>query len=427
MQDKNVRSKDLFSRAVKVMPGGVNSPVRACQSAGIEPVFIQKALGSKLYTADGQELLDFVMSWGPMLLGYSHPDVTAMVQSALLDGTSFGAPCEFEVMLAEQIVDALPAMDMVRMVNSGTEAAMSALRLARAATGKSKVIKFIGAYHGHSDAFMASAGSGIATQCIPGTPGVPEEVVKHTLLAEYNDLQAVEDLFAAHGSDIAAVIVEPVAGNMGCVPPKDGFLQGLRNLTDKHGSLLIFDEVITGFRVEYGGAQTRFKIEPDLTCLGKIIGGGLPVGAYGGKREYMTQIAPVGPVYQAGTLAGNPLAMAAGLATLQALQARDYPKLEQKTKKFTESFSNVLNTKGIAHSINTIASIFTVFFTETKVMNFEQTKGADQQIFPKLYRHLREQGVNIAPSPFECAFLSFAHTDEDLDFALKALESFSPK
>ncbi|NCC26317.1 MAG: aminotransferase class III-fold pyridoxal phosphate-dependent enzyme, partial [Deltaproteobacteria bacterium] len=286
------RSTELFSRALKVIPGGVNSPVRSCRSAGQDPLFIQKAIDARIFTADGQELVDFVMSWGPMILGYGHPDVVDLVQATLMDGTSFGAPCELEVLLAEEIVSAVPSVEMVRMVNSGTEATMSALRLARAATGRTGVLKFVGAYHGHSDPFMASAGSGVATQCIPGTPGVPAEVVRHTLLAPYNDIGAVQTIFDTHGNDLAAVIVEPVAGNMGCVLPVNGFLEELRTLCSKNGTLLIFDEVITGFRVAYGGAQERFGIDPDLTCLGKIIGGGLPVGAYGGKREFMSQIAP---------------------------------------------------------------------------------------------------------------------------------------
>ena len=414
------RSQELFEKAGTLIPGGVNSPVRACKSVHCDPLFIASASGSKLTTEDGAEFIDYVMSWGPMLLGHNHPEVAAAIAATAANGTSFGAPCRLEVELAQAVVDAVPGIEMVRMVSSGTEATMSALRLARGYTGKNGVIKFHGGYHGHADAFLASAGSGVATQSIPGTPGVPQDVVKHTLLAHYNDLEAVQALFDAKGDDIAAVIVEPVAGNMGLVLPKPGFLEGLRELTRKHGALLIFDEVITGFRVAFGGAQSAFGIDPDLTCLGKIIGGGLPVGAYGGKREIMSHIAPSGNVYQAGTLSGNPLAMAAGLATLKALQGKDYAALAARTDAFSGELENILRSKGAPVTRNHIASIFTLFFTEGPVTDFPSAQTADSELFVTFYQQMREQGIYLAPSGFECAFTSFAHSDEDLERTLDA-------
>jgi glutamate-1-semialdehyde 2,1-aminomutase len=416
------RSQELFEKAGKLIPGGVNSPVRACRSVHCDPLFIARAAGSKLVTEDGDEFIDYVMSWGPMLLGHNHPEVAAAIAATAANGTSFGAPCRLEVELAQAVIDAVPGIEMVRMVSSGTEATMSALRLARGYTGRNGVIKFHCGYHGHADAFLASAGSGVATQSIPGTPGVPQDVVRHTLLAHYNDLAAVEALFAEHGQDIAAVIVEPVAGNMGLVLPKPGFLEGLRELTRKHGALLIFDEVITGFRVAFGGAQTAFGIDPDLTCLGKIIGGGLPVGAYGGKREIMSHIAPSGNVYQAGTLSGNPLAMAAGLATLTALGRQDYAALATRTKSFSQELANVLHTKGVPVTLNHIASIFTLFFTETPVTDFPSALTADSSLFVSFYQQMRAQGIYLAPSGFECAFTSFAHSELDLERTLDAVK-----
>ena len=413
-------SQDLFQKAGTLIPGGVNSPVRACKSVGCDPLFIASASGSKLMTEDGAEFIDYVMSWGPMLLGHNHPDVAAAIAATAAKGTSFGAPCRLEVELAQAVVNAVPGIDMVRMVSSGTEATMSALRLARGYTGRNGVIKFHGGYHGHSDAFLASAGSGLATQSIPGTPGVPQDVVKHTLLAHYNDLDAVKALFERQGEDIAAVIVEPVAGNMGLVLPKPGFLEGLRELTRKYGALLIFDEVITGFRVAFGGAQAAFGIDPDLTCLGKIIGGGLPVGAYGGKREIMSHIAPSGNVYQAGTLSGNPLAMAAGLATLNALSKKDYAGLAARTESFSRELENILHSKGAPVSRNHIASIFTIFFTEAPVTDFPSAQTSDSSMFVTFYQQMREQGIYLAPSGFECAFTSFAHSEQDLERTLDA-------
>jgi glutamate-1-semialdehyde 2,1-aminomutase len=413
-------SADLFAKAQKLIPGGVNSPVRACRSVGCDPLFIASAAGSKMTTVEGREMLDYVMSWGPMLLGHKDPDVQAAILAAVDKGVSYGAPCAGEVALAEAVVDAVPGIDMVRMVNSGTEATMSAVRLARGYTGKSMIVKFEGCYHGHSDAFLAAAGSGLATFCIPGTPGVPADTVRHTLLAPYNDLEAVKALFAAR-PDIAAVIVEPVAGNMGLVLPKPGFLEGLRELTAAHGALLIFDEVITGFRLAYGGAQSVYGIDPDLTCLGKIIGGGLPVGAYGGKRHIMERIAPCGDVYQAGTLSGNPLAMAAGLATLTKLKTCDYDALAERTKALAEEMAAILREKGAPVTLTRIASLFTLFFCEGPVTNFDEAKKGDATRYASFYTQMRQAGVILAPSAYECAFTSFAHSEADYAHTLDAV------
>jgi glutamate-1-semialdehyde 2,1-aminomutase len=418
-------SKALFKTAQEIIPGGVNSPVRACKSVQTDPLFVTRGQGSHLWVEDGQEFIDYVMSWGPLLLGHNHPAVNKAIHAAVDKGTSYGAPCMDEINLARAVVDAVPGVEMIRMVNSGTEATMSALRLARGYTGRNKVIKFHGGYHGHADAFLASAGSGVATQSIPGTPGVPEEVVKHTLLAQYNDLDAVKELFNRHGHDIAAVFVEPVAGNMGLVPPSKNFLQGLRDLTTAYGAVLVFDEVITGFRVSFGGAQGYFGITPDLTCLGKIIGGGLPVGAYGGKREIMNRIAPCGDVYQAGTLAGNPLAMAAGLATLNTLAKQDYQALAERTRTFSEELLSILRSKQVPVQLNRIASMFTLFFTEDPVTDFASAQKSDQRLFTTYYQHMRKQGVYLAPSGFECSFTSFAHSDEDLARTLEAADAIS--
>ena len=419
-----IHSKQLFERAQKVIPGGVNSPVRACKSVGADPLFIASAKDARITTVDGLELVDFVMSWGPMLLGYSRDEVNEVAHAAALKGASFGAPCPAEIEMAEAVVDMVPSVDMVRMVNSGTEATMSALRLARGCTGRDKVVKFEGNYHGHADSFLASAGSGVATLSIPGTPGVPAETVAHTLLAPYNDLAAVKALFEAQGDDIAAVIVEPVAGNMGCVLPAEGFLEGLRELTSEYGALLIFDEVITGFRVSTGGAQKAFGITPDLTTLGKIIGGGYPVGAYGGKRKYMERIAPCGDVYQAGTLSGNPVAMAAGLKTLQLLAQADYKGLAKRTQELADEAASLLAEKGIPVTVNRIASIFTMFFTDAPVNNFEDAKKADAERYVRFYGHMRSNRVNLAPSAFECTFTSFAHTERDLNRFLEGVRTF---
>ena len=419
------RSQVLFQQAKKLIPGGVNSPVRACAAVGAEPLFIASASGGKITSVDGDTYVDFVQSWGPMLLGHAHPKVTQALHSATDRGTSFGAPCEDEVMLAEKVTEALPSVEMVRMVNSGTEATMSALRLARGFTGRNKVIKFEGCYHGHGDPFLASAGSGLATFSVPGTPGVPAAVVSDTLLAPYNDLESVKKLFEAHGKDIAALIVEPVAGNMGLVLPQDGFLAGLRQLCDANGSLLIFDEVITGFRVSYGGAQKRFGSRTDLTTLGKSIGGGLPVGAYGGRAEVMALISPSGGVYQAGTLSGNPLAMAAGIATLSALRESDYQALECRVEQLCKELESAFAKNSIPVRITRLASMFTIFFTDKNVVDFASAKQADADRYARFYRHARTCGIFLAPSAFETGMASFAHTEADFRALVDAAASFA--
>ena len=419
---KTTRSEKLFKEACELIPGGVNSPVRACLGVGADPLFIASAKGSHVITVDGQEMIDFVESWGPMLLGHSHPEVTKAVVEAAGKGTSYGAPCPAEVELARMVVDAFPGMDMVRMVNSGTEATMSALRLARGVTGRTKVLKFIGCYHGHADPFLASAGSGVATLSIPGTPGVPESTVRDTLLAPYNDVRAVEDIFHLYGKDIAAIIVEPIAGNMGLVLPEEGFLKALRALCDTHGALLIMDEVITGFRAEYGGAQTRFGITPDLTTLGKIIGGGLPVAAYGGRKDIMDCVSPAGPVYQAGTLSGNPLAMAAGLETLRIItEDPDYvEKACAKTKILTDGLKAAADEAGAAVQVHRAGTMFSVFFSAVPVTNYATSEASDQEAFQRYFLSMLEQGIYLAPSQFETNFVSGVHSDEDIEKTITA-------
>lgn len=411
-------SKKLFERACKTIPGGVNSPVRACRNVHCDPLFISHAKGSHIVTADNQDCIDFIGSWGPMLLGHAHDDVTRAICESASRGTSYGAPCEPEVLLAEKVCTALKSVEMVRMVNSGTEATMSALRLARAVTGRDKMVKVFGGYHGHGDAFLASAGSGLATFSIPGTPGVPSCTVQDTLLVPYNDLEATRVLFEKHGQEIACFFIEPVAGNMGLVLPQEGYLQGLRELCTKYGALLIFDEVITGFRVAYEGAQGRFNVTPDLTTFGKIIGGGLPVGAYGGKAEFMKRIAPAGDVYQAGTLSGNPLAMAAGLATLNILEKADYAGLEKKVGNFAEELVQILRSKGLPVQYTHIASMFTLFFTDAPIQNYNDVEKASTSIFESYYKQMREMGIFLSPSAFETAMVSFAHTDDDFNKTL---------
>lgn len=414
------KSNSLFARACVSIPGGVNSPVRACRNVHCDPMFIQSAKGSHIYTADGLDCIDFIGSWGPMLLGHAHEAVTEAIAKAAALGTSYGAPCEAEVLLAEKVCEALPAVEMVRMVNSGTEATMSALRLARAVTGRNKMVKVIGGYHGHGDPFLASAGSGLATFSIPGTPGVPDYTVQDTLLIHYNDLDAAKALFEKEGHNIAAFFIEPVAGNMGLVPPKPEYLAGLRELCTQYGTILIFDEVITGFRVAYEGAQGRFDISPDLTTFGKIIGGGLPVGAYGGKKEFMQRIAPQGDVYQAGTLSGNPLAMAAGLATLDILSKSDYAGLEAKVGAFVADLVGILRGKGLDVQYHHMASMFTLFFTDKPIYNFADVEKADVALFESYYKQMREMGIFLSPSAFETAMVSFAHTDDDFNKTLDA-------
>ncbi|SDO46506.1 glutamate-1-semialdehyde 2,1-aminomutase [Desulforhopalus singaporensis] len=420
---ENTRSASLFENAKKVIPGGVNSPVRACRSVGCDPVFITGASGAKLTDADGKEYVDFVGSWGPMILGHSHPEIVKAVQDAAAQGTSFGAPTPTEIELAQMVVEAVPSIEKVRFVNSGTEATMSAVRLARGYTGKKMVVKFDGCYHGHADSFLVKAGSGVITLGIPGSPGVPDDIVKNTLSIPYNDCETLEKTLRDPALDIACVIVEPVAGNMGCVPPKKEFLEDLRRLTGELGIVLIFDEVITGFRLSYGGAQKYYGITPDMTCLGKIVGGGLPVGAYGGKKEIMDCIAPDGPVYQAGTLSGNPLAMAAGIATLKLLQAPGfYEQLEEKAAEYAGRLADISASTGIAVTLNRVGSIMTGFFTENEVVDFESAMTADTNRYGLHYRQMLSKGIYMAPSQFEVAFISAAQSGDDLEKAIKMTE-----
>ncbi|MGI9952953.1 glutamate-1-semialdehyde 2,1-aminomutase [Moorellaceae bacterium AZ2] len=416
------RSARAYAEAVKLMPGGVNSPVRAFKAVGLNPPFISRGEGSKIYDIDGHEFIDYVGSWGPLILGHRHPEVTAALEKTLKEiGTSFGAPTELETELARAITEAVPSIEMVRLVNSGTEAVMSAIRLARAFTGRDKIVKFAGCYHGHADYLLIKAGSGALTFGVPTSPGVPKATAENSLVARYNDLSSVEEIFCRVGEDIAAVIVEPVAGNMGCVPPKPGFLAGLRELTTNYGALLIFDEVMTGFRVAYGGAQELYGVRPDLTCLGKIIGGGLPVGAYGGPREIMERVAPAGPVYQAGTLSGNPLAVTAGLATLKILrQGGTYEALEAKARLLEEGLREGLEEAGVTATINRVGSMFTVFFTSREVYDYETALSSDTGSFARYFRSMLEQGIYLPPSQFEAAFVSLAHSREDLEKTVKA-------
>ncbi len=416
-------SNKLFALAKKVIPGGVNSPVRACRSVGCDPVFITRASGSTLWDADGNEYIDFVSSWGPMIVGHAHPEIIAAVNLAAASGTSFGAPTPKEIDLASMVVEALPSIEKVRFVNSGTEATMSAVRLARGFTGRKVVVKFDGCYHGHADSFLVKAGSGVLTLGIPGSPGVPEDIVKHTVSIPYNNVSVLEKTLRDKGLDIACVIVEPVAGNMGCVPPLPGFLEKLRSLTKELGIILIFDEVITGFRLGYGGAQHYYNILPDLTCLGKIIGGGLPVGAYGGRAEIMDCVAPDGPVYQAGTLSGNPLAMAAGIATLKLLQKTGfYEELRAKSDRFADGLGTVAKRTGMDVRLNRVESMMTAFFTKESVIDFESAMHADTQRYAQHYRQMLNGGIYLAPSQFEVAFISAAQSDDHLDKALKMTE-----
>ncbi len=415
------RSRKLFDEAKKHIPGGVNSPVRAFRSVGGDPLFIKKAKGSKIIDADGKTYIDYVLSWGPMILGHTHPRVTAALKKAVTSGTSFGAPTELEITLAKLVKKAVPSIEMVRMVSSGTEATMSAIRAARGFTSRDRILKFDGCYHGHGDSLLVKAGSGVATLGLPDSPGVPADLAKHTLTVAYNDLAAVRETAAQEGERIACVIVEPVAGNMGCVPPAPGFLEGLREVCDQYGIVLIFDEVMTGFRVAYGGAQALYQIKPDLTCLGKVIGGGLPVGAFGGKREIMEKIAPIGPIYQAGTLSGNPLAMTAGIETLKLLSRPGvYKTLEQLSSGLEKGLREVAREAGVPATINRVGSMFTTFFTDRKVTDFASAKTSDTTRFGNFFRSMLANGVNLAPSQFEAAFLSLAHTKADIAKTVEA-------
>ena len=406
--------QSLFSRAQNVIPGGVNSPVRAFRAVGGNPLFIREAAGSKITDTDGNRYIDYVCSWGPMILGHSHPKVVAAIRDAAGRGSSFGAPTESEIGMAERLAAAFPSIEMVRMVSSGTEATMTAIRLARGFTGREKIIKFTGCYHGHADSLLVKAGSGVATLGIPGSPGVPRSLAELTITLPYNDAEAVRSAATRYGEEIACIIVEPVAGNMGVVRPRPGFLETLREVTSENGSLLIFDEVITGFRLAYGGWQTLAGMLPDLTCMGKIIGGGLPVGALGGRREIMEHLAPIGPVYQAGTLSGNPLAMTAGIATLDILKEKSYPELERMTEGLCAGFADLFRGKGIPARINRVGSLFTLFFTADEVVDFETASRSDTALFARFFRGMLAAGINLAPAQFEAGFVSFAHTDDDI-------------
>lgn len=417
-------SQKLFKQAQEFIPGGVNSPVRACKSVGSDPVFIEKAAGSKVYDVDGNEYIDFVCSWGPMIMGHAHPKIIKAVQDTAVGGTSFGASTPSEIDLASMVVEAVPSIEKVRFVNSGTEATMSAIRLARGYTGKNVVVKFDGCYHGHADSFLVKAGSGVITLGIPGSPGVPDDIVKNTISIPYNNPEVLEKTLRDEELDIACVILEPVAGNMGCIEPSKEFLASLRALTEELGIVLIFDEVITGFRLAYGGAQEYFGITPDLTCLGKIIGGGLPVGAYGGKAVIMDQIAPDGPVYQAGTLSGNPLAMAAGIATLKLLQASDfYTDLNNKAAGFAGKLVGVAEKTGVPVQLNRVGSLMTPFFTDRQVVDFDSAMTADTEKYATHWQQMLSQGVYLAPSQFEVAFVSGIHSESELDEVVEKTEA----
>jgi glutamate-1-semialdehyde 2,1-aminomutase len=410
------RSTELFERGKKTLVGGVDSPVRAFRAVGGTPLVIDHAKGARLHDVDGREYIDYVCSWGALILGHAHPDVVAAISEQAARGTSYGMTSPLEIELGEKITRAIPSVEMVRFVSSGTEAAMSALRLARAFAGRDLVIKFEGCYHGHSDSFLSEAGSGLATLGIAACPGVPDAVANLTLNARYNDIRAVEDLFKQHAGKIAAVIVEPVAANMGVVPPAPGFLEGLRSITQREGALLIFDEVITGFRVGYGGAQSVYKIDPDLTVMGKIIGGGLPVAAYGGKRRIMERVAPLGPVYQAGTLSGNPLAMRAGLATLPKLEVSGfYEDVNRKALRLAEGLRSSWKESGVAGQVNVAGSLLTMFFTEKPVNNYADAKKSDAARFAAFFHGMLDRGIFLAPSQYEALFVSAAHTDADID------------
>ena len=416
-------SQKLFDRAVSVIPGGVNSPVRACKSVEAEPVFIHKAEGCLIFDADGNRYIDYIGSWGPLILGHRHPAVVDAVVAVLERGTSFGAPIDLEVQLAEMVIAAVPSVEMVRMVNSGTEATMSAIRLARGATQRDIVIKFDGCYHGHADTLLVAAGSGVATLGIPGSPGVPESIARHTLSLPYNDIECIKNVMKEQGSKVACIIVEPVAGNMGLVKPAEGFLQALRKLADQHGSVLIFDEVMTGFRVAYGGAQSLYGVYPDLTCFGKIIGGGMPVGAYGGKRELMANIAPQGSVYQAGTLSGNPVAMAAGIATLEQIQKDGfYDALDQKAAHLLKGLVQTAEKAAVPVQAARVGSMLGFFFNDQEVQNFDDAKTCDLVKFTRFYNGMRQNGIYIAPSQFEALFLSAAHEMEHIEATINAAE-----
>ncbi|MFY4774703.1 glutamate-1-semialdehyde 2,1-aminomutase [Metabacillus sp. RGM 3146] len=416
------KSKKAFQEALTLMPGGVNSPVRAFRSVNMDPIFMERGKGSKIYDIDGNEYIDYVLSWGPLIHGHSNNQVVEAVKKVVESGTSFGAPTLIENKLAELVIERVPSIDIVRMVSSGTEATMSALRLARGYTSRNKILKFEGCYHGHGDSLLIKAGSGVATLGLPDSPGVPEGIAKNTIAVPYNDIESVRYAFKEFGEDIAGVIVEPVAGNMGVVPPIPGFLEGLRELTNEYGSLLIFDEVMTGFRVDYSCAQGYYGVTPDLTCLGKVIGGGLPVGAYGGKAEIMERIAPSGPIYQAGTLSGNPLAMTAGYETLTQLAPDDYKEFRRKADQLEEGLAQAASKHGIPHTINRAGSMIGFFFTDEEVINYEKARTSNLEFFAEYYKEMAHNGVFLPPSQFEGLFLSTAHSDEDIQKTIEAAE-----
>ncbi len=418
---KTTKSEEVFAAAQKLMPGGVSSPVRAFKSVGGQPIVFDRVQGAYAWDIDGNQYIDYIGTWGPAICGHAHPEVIKALHAALEKGTSFGAPCQLENVLAEMVIDAVPSIEMVRFVNSGTEACMAVLRLMRAFTEREKVIKFEGCYHGHADMFLVKAGSGVATLGLPDSPGVPKSVTANTLTAPFNNLEAVKALFEEHPEQIAGVILEPIVGNAGFIPPDAGFLAGLRELTQEHGALLVFDEVMTGFRIAYGGAQEKFGITPDLTTLGKIIGGGLPVGAYGGRRDIMQMVAPAGPMYQAGTLSGNPLAMTAGIKTLELLrQPGTYDYLERITQRLANGLLQIAQATGHSACGGSISGMFGFFFNPGPVHNYEDAKKSDLPKFSRFHRGMLEHGVYLAPSQFEAGFTSLAHTDADIDKTLEA-------
>lgn len=416
-------SFDAYKEAVDLMPGGVNSPVRAFKSVGLSPIFMESGKGAILTDVDGNEYIDYVLSWGPLILGHADDQVVDSLKKVAEKGTSFGAPTTLENKLAKLVIERVPSLEMVRMVNSGTEATMSALRLARGYTGRNKILKFEGNYHGHGDSLLIKAGSGVATLGLPDSPGVPESIAQHTITVPYNDKESVTYAFEQFGEDIAGVIVEPVSGNMGVVPPQDGFLEHLRAITEEYGALLIFDEVMTGFRVGYHCAQGHFNITPDITCLGKVIGGGLPVGAYGGKKEIMERVAPAGDIYQAGTLSGNPLAMTAGYETLSQLNEATYKEINRKVDTLVNGYKEAAEKYNIPLQVNRVGSMVGFFFTDQQVINFETAQTSDLDRFAKYYRGMIEEGVFLPPSQFEGLFLSTAHTDEHIDKTIQAVNT----
>lgn len=421
---KTTKSEEIFAAAQKLMPGGVSSPVRAFKSVGGQPIVFDRVKGAYAWDVDGNRYIDYIGTWGPAICGHAHPEVLQALHEALEKGTSFGAPSALENVLAAMVIDAVPSIEMVRFVNSGTEACMSVLRLMRAFTGREKIIKFEGCYHGHADMFLVKAGSGVATLGLPDSPGVPKSTTDNTLTAPFNNLEAVKALFEANPDTIAGVILEPIVGNAGFIPPDAGFLPGLQELTREHGALLVFDEVMTGFRIAYGGAQEKFGITPDLTTLGKIIGGGLPVGAYGGRRDIMAMVAPAGPMYQAGTLSGNPLAMTAGIKTLELLrQPGTYEQLDRVTKRLANGLLQIAKDNGHAACSGQISGMFGLFFTNGPVHNYEEAKLSDSAKFSRFHRGMLEHGVYLAPSQFEAGFTSLAHTDEDVDHTLEAAQA----